>query len=519
MKESWWRCSSYVGFMMSTVLAPGAVASHDHGYQIHQLEKNHDLVRHPKREASCQEIGYSLCPASANGGCCPENYACAASSCYVTTAGPTTACGTSGYYYCPMSANPGYCCPIGAVCNRTGCVPPVGVTSTSQSCPVSEFACTASPFGCCPHGMRCGAGTCYATTPETFFTSSTVTSTNSDGDTVTAVVTSTIVTTPGPASASATEAAGLTALIASTVSKLPSIETDSSSSDNGRGGLTGAQIGGIVGGVIALFAIVVAIAGVIIWHLRRTEKAAKEAQAAIASKHETSSGNPPSQKSGFGQSITEVDGEIDSVARASRNAHYRAHSDNSSTIGGYRSRSATPNQWGSNAPSTPPTWPGYMAQPPPSETPEARQASFDSYGVRQENSSSAPPRPSVDSQGSHPHSHNYAHSRQHSNSNASELDGGGGGVSELPDTPDPNDEASRRRSGSITQTPKAQVRRSSDPSGSSRGSPAPIGMPLGPLPEIGELHGHYGPPDLAAGQTAARLHHKDSSISSSPGGS
>ncbi|KAI2463840.1 hypothetical protein F4781DRAFT_99615 [Annulohypoxylon bovei var. microspora] len=504
MMRELWGCSSCVGLVVLAILTPATIAtSYDEIYEVHIWEKNHNVFRHPKREASCQESNYYLCSASVNGGCCPEGYACAVSSCYATTAGPTSACGTEGYYNCPLTAGAGNCCPVGYICNRSGCLPPAGVSS--ESCAASYFACTSSPYGCCPNGMVCGSYSCYASNPATFAVSDTVTTTNSKGDTITTVVTSTTVITPGPdSSATSATIAAVPKLVASTVSKLPSIETDtsSSSSSGGGGGLTPSQIGGIIGGAVALLVVIVAIAAVVIWQLKRTERATK---AASGSRHESSSGQPRSQKSGFGQpSISEVDGQ-DSIARA-RNAHLRSLSDDSTV--GERSPSQTPNLYGSNTSSTPPAWQGYFTRLPPSDSSDGRQSSLDSY-ARHDNGT-YPQRVSVESQGTH------THRRQ--TSNASELDGSANSVSEL-DANEANDPA-RQRSSSITRTPVSHVRRTSDPSGSSRGArgenSTAIGNPLGTLSEVNELHGYYGSPDLAVGQTAAKLYQQNASVNSLP---
>ncbi|KAI1759085.1 hypothetical protein GGR53DRAFT_178965 [Hypoxylon sp. FL1150] len=484
------RTSPRVRFLVLAVLAPTAITAHDQLYQIHQLVKNNDFIRHPKREASCQQAGYNLCPASVDGGCCPDGYACAVSSCYATTAGPTTACGRAGYYNCPITAGAGTCCPVGYICNKQSCEPPAGVTGYSATCPTSYFGCPSSlGYGCCPNGMQCGSQTCYNTTPMTFPVSATVTATNANGDAITTVITTTEVVTPGGPDASATSSfSGLAAvpkLIPSTVSKLPAIETGSSDTDTDSdgGGLSGTQLGGIVGGAIALLLIILTVAAIILLRLKRTEEAAR---AAPGSSHDqtTSSGPPPSRKSGFGQpSISEVDGtDVDySVA-------YRARSPSSTTAGGgLHSRSETPYCYGSNASTTPPL-----------DSDGGRQSSMDSYGVRSGDNAGA--RPSVDSQGSRA----YGHARQHSD--VSELDGSvvsAHGVSEL-DTPEAA-EAARRRSSSITRK------------GRGEGTAAAVAVPLGTLDEVMELHGHYGPMDHAVGETAARLRAKNSSISSLPG--
>ncbi|KAI8958881.1 hypothetical protein F5Y11DRAFT_26461 [Daldinia sp. FL1419] len=504
--------AGWIGFAALTALASTVGAMHDNRYQIHQLGKNHNLLRHPKREASCQQSGYTLCPASVNGGCCPEHYACAVSSCYATTAGPTSACGRSGYYNCPFTAGPGACCPVGWLCGSDvdDCKPPAGESYT-LSCPVSWFGCASSlGYGCCPDGMVCGKTTCYGTSLKTLPVSETITTTNAKGDTITTVVTSSSVISPGPdpSDTSSAAAAGVVKLIPSTVSKLPAIETSNSGSGNGGDGLSQAQIGGIVGGAIGLLGIIIVIAAIILWRLKRAEKAAK---AATKSRHGNSNGEPRSQKTGYGQfSISEVDGtDVDSIVRA-QNAHFRARSD-SSTVGD-QSRSETPNYYGSNASTTPPTWPGYFAQAPRSEASDGRQSSLDSYGARHDTGFF--PRASVDSEASR------THARQRSNT--SELDGsiGAHGVSEL-DSPDALEAARRRSNSSSRPPPKVQVRRSSDPSGNSRGTrgegATPTTAHLGTLAEISELHGYYGSPSLAVGQTAAKLNKKNSTISSVPG--
>ncbi|KAI1800758.1 hypothetical protein F4811DRAFT_496976 [Daldinia bambusicola] len=501
-----------IGFAVLVVLTPTTSAMHDHEYQMHWLKKNHNVLRHPKREAVCQQSGFTLCPESANGGCCPENYACAVSSCYAATAGPTSACGSTGYYNCPITAGGGVCCPVGYLCgsNAQDCLPPVG-SSYSQSCPSSWFGCASSfGYGCCPNGMLCGTATCYGASPKTLPVSETVTTTDSKGHTITTVVTSSTVISPGPdpSDTSSAAVAGVPKLIPSTVSKLPSIETGGSSDRSGNG-LSQAQIGGIVGGAIGLLAVIIIIAAIILWRLKRTEKAVK---AAAKSRGRNSNGEPRSQKSHYGQvSVSEVDGtDVDSFMRI-RNAHFRSRSDSSTA--GEPSRSETPNYYGSNASATPPSWPGHSAHSPGVDAFDGRQSSPDSYGAHHDNVFS-PQRPSVDSEAHRTHVRQW--------SDVSELDGSvvsAHGVSEL-GSPDAL-EAARRRSNSSTRPPKVQVRRSSDPSGNSRGARgegATQGMvPLGTLNEISELHGYYGSPDLAVGQTAARLNKKGSTISSAPG--
>ncbi|KAI0180752.1 hypothetical protein GGR52DRAFT_4071 [Hypoxylon sp. FL1284] len=495
-------------FLALAVLAPELVAAGDELYQIHQLKKNQNLLRHPKREPSCQQPGYSLCPASVDGGCCPNGYACAVSSCYATTAGPTTACGLAGYYNCPIAAGAANCCPVGYICGDRGCDPPAEATGYTATCPTSYFGCPSSfGYGCCPNGMQCGSQTCYNTTPQTLPVSGTVTTTNANGDTITTVVTSTVVITPGGPDASATSSAsrlaGVPKLVPSTVSKLPAVETGSSSSSSSSsgGGLTGSQLGGIVGGAIALLLIMVAIAAIILWRLKRTEKAVRSAE--DARRHETTYGGPPqSQKSGFdGPSVSEVDGtDAESVARAraAAAAHYRARSPSFNNTTAPQSRSETPNYYGSNASATPPAWPGPAYAAPPSDASDGgRQSSLDSHAA-----AAAVARPSVESV-----SLGGGHSRQPSD--VSELEAGDGGsgrdgavAAEL-ETRDAAS-AAPRRSGSASRKGAARP---------ADGAAAPLGT----LDELTELHGHYGPADIAVGQTAARLRATNSSIGSGEG--
>lgn len=66
-----------------------------------------------KRAKDQCPMSYSLCPNSLGGDCCPDGYACAKQSCYVTTAAVSTCAGNTGYYACPFSLGGG-CCPQGS---------------------------------------------------------------------------------------------------------------------------------------------------------------------------------------------------------------------------------------------------------------------------------------------------------------------------------------------------------------------------------------------------------------------
>lgn len=67
-------------------------------------DKIHEAIQGQKRDASECPTDYQLCPKSMNGGCCPSNRSCGASSCYLSSAAPASACGVSGYTACGIDA-------------------------------------------------------------------------------------------------------------------------------------------------------------------------------------------------------------------------------------------------------------------------------------------------------------------------------------------------------------------------------------------------------------------------------
>ncbi|KAI5928175.1 hypothetical protein F4810DRAFT_181872 [Camillea tinctor] len=528
MQSSWGHLGR-VGLVALAALVRESVASNGDEYQLHWIDKDNNVLRHPKRDSSCQLADWSLCPASVNGGCCPNGYECDISSCYATTAGPSTACGRVGYYNCPLTAGAGSCCPVGFICaGGSACLPASG--QSSQSCPTSFFGCPSSlGYGCCPDGRVCGSGVCYDTTPTTLPVVFTTTRTESNGDVISTVVTTTSVITPGPdLSSSIAAAIGVPKLIPSTVAKQSAISTNSS--DNSTSGLSSAALGGIIAAVVVILIAIVVAAVLIIKRLRKTEKAAN----AAAESRRYDSSKPPtnSNKSGFGQpSVSEVDGvDVDPRRRARLSPHMRSQSD--STVAN-QSQSTTPGFLvsssggeGSSGTSSPPIWSqGVFGNILPSDVSDGRQSSQDNYGSggyqsdsndtnhNQSNNARYAQRVSYDSQVS------SFYGRRHW-SNASEMAGslyGAHGVSEL-DTLDASEAAARRQSNSsnLTRPGAAHVRRSSDPSTTTTttrtigdsGATAPIiaQPPLGTVTEIPlELHGHYGPPTLAIGQTAAKL--------------
>ncbi|KAA8572680.1 hypothetical protein EYC84_003274 [Monilinia fructicola] len=222
---------------------------------------------------------YQLCPKSMNGGCCPSNRSCGASSCYLSSAAPASACGVSGYTACGIDAGGG-CCPNGYSCATDGCSASPGV-SYSETCGVDSYLCPASlNYGCCKNGMGCGLNDCYSTAISTFTLTETYTTTDSSSHTQ--IVTSTLVTASTPASPSVaanTSKASAVPKLTPTATAIPKVEATSGSTPTSTG-LTKPEIGGIIGGA-AFILLVILIATFFI--LRRLKKVSKKYEAKTAS--------------------------------------------------------------------------------------------------------------------------------------------------------------------------------------------------------------------------------------------
>ncbi|KAH8678196.1 hypothetical protein BX600DRAFT_146881 [Xylariales sp. PMI_506] len=464
-------------------------------YPIHQLQKD-DRALH-RRDYTC-EADWSLCPDSDGGGCCPDNYACASTYCYATTAGPTSACGRSGYYNCP-SPNAGSCCPVGYICGDQ-CTPPAG---TTQTCSASYFACPSSlGYGCCPNGMACGIGACYSTNPSTAVVTIPVTTTNSAGSRITSVVTETTVITPSIITTS-TGAGAIPKLVASTISKEAAIETNSSS---GNSGLTQPQLGGIIGGVCVLLIAIIVAAIIIVRRLKKTAEVVESKRGSSAENQTRASTKP-----GFGPpTVTEIDvNDIDPLMQTPsiRPSHLLSRPELADVDlqqpSPARSPPLGPNQF------VPPTWSGQYNLVPSGGESSPRHPSIDSTtrgyydpAIYPQPPQSAGDRTSYDSQATAPATATSRHGRW---SNASEVSGsadGAHGFSELEALGD----GGHRRSGSgATRPAAAHIRRNSDghQRGLSDSSPVQAAL-LDTVTEVGELHGYYGPVNQQIGQTAAR---------------
>ncbi|KAI0141227.1 hypothetical protein GGR57DRAFT_420788 [Xylariaceae sp. FL1272] len=461
----------------------------DSQYEVQWIQKD-KILPLGKRKAVCQKENWSLCPSSVGGGCCPDNYSCDTASCYATTAGPTSACGLANHFSCPITAGAGACCPVGYICNTNGgCDPPEGQT---VDCPASYFNCPVSfGGGCCPDGRICGSGVCYAGTPSTYTVSASTTTTNSEGHTVTTVVTYTTLLTDGPRTATeSASAAGVPQLVPSTVAKEPAVQTsDDSGSHNG---LSSGALGGLVAGVIVILIVVIAATTFIVLRLRKAERAANAAQLAAEPKHDSSNGHSSSHKPGFGQpSVSEIDASTDvdpSTQMPIMHPSPQIRSRSASSILGDRTPSHTPN-FSNSGTSSPPIWGVPFNYAPSSNASDGRQSSLDSYPQLDNRNVPTFGRMSVESHGS------YGHSRQPSDT--SELEAPHG-ESELESTGPNGESTSRRRSSSAS---RGHNRKGSDlPGQHGRGdsSTIPVSPPLGTVNEIHESHGcHWPIPEIS----------------------
>ncbi|KAI1817630.1 hypothetical protein GGS20DRAFT_507843 [Poronia punctata] len=500
------NCAGLLLLVLAMTQQVEATPASDNEWEVLWVEKSYNVFQHAKRREYCPQDGWSLCPPSVNGGCCPDGFACESAACHATTGGAAPCPNSPGYYSCPITAGPGGCCKLGTVCGSGVCIPPPD--GPAVSCPADSFACPASlGGGCCRTGQNCGHGICFYATPKTDQVTEGVTTTDSRGRETVTVVTRTTTYTEGPITtgSSSLGATTIPQFFPSTVSKIEAQETDDSSS--GATGLSSGALGGIVAGVIVLLVSIIGAATFIILRLKRAERAAKAAEAAAESKRESSNSRSRSHKPGFGQpSVSEIDTvtDIDSQQFPIMGHSPRPRTRTLSSVAGGASRS-TPNFTISGTSSPPPLG---IFNYVPSEFSDGRQSSLDSYGQRDNNNNSrVSHRISADAD----QYLQYGHSRHPSET--SELEGPHG-TSEL-ETLDAEAEA-RRRSGSATRAGiKPQARWSGDSSGPARGrgdSNAPAAS-LDTVNEIHELHGHYGPPDAVSGQTAARLDKGHSSSS------
>lgn len=131
--------------------------------------------------------------------------------------------------------------------------------------------------------MGCGTSACYNTSPST---SVIVAATTTDGSATTITRTTVITPTEAPSGSSDGATEGVAKIYPSTYSKVAatSSDDDTSTHSGSKGGLTKGELGGIIGGAVALLIIVLAVSFFIIKRLAKTERA-------VQSRRETTSGS------------------------------------------------------------------------------------------------------------------------------------------------------------------------------------------------------------------------------------
>ncbi|KAK3315394.1 hypothetical protein B0H66DRAFT_343912 [Apodospora peruviana] len=530
-----WSCSSCIGLLFFGLLGREATASlvgEKHDF-VHRVAKAQVTVHPVRRDegGNCPQSAQILCPASLSGGCCPDSYACGTDSCYATTMGVTSACGYMNYYNCPATANGG-CCPVGFICAEKDCNAPVGVTDTFTQCPSNYFLCPKEyNGGCCMNGMGCGPDQCYSTAPVTTTITQTVTTT-SDGKTITTTKTAVTVATPSPPSGKPTDPANFFPKLRST--SIPKISEIPTKQDVG---LSKSQLGGIVGGAVALLVIVVIATIIIIRRLKHVEdvvESRKDSSSGVRTKSQSHA-----QMEHYGRHLHIAQADMDNTSidplMITPNSNNTGSGTGTPQIGGgLRDRS--------NSDNFPPSQRGRGD----SVDAAGRQGSLDSAGYfdipprvhniprgAQQQMSTAAMRASADSHATGQYSHyGYHHWRQQSN--ASELSDGSDGVAgvvspfgvpeldstgqyaELPSGDhEQTGDVRSRSSSAAAASPRpsfGHARRRSDSNGpradGTPGGAAGVGG-FGPLDVVNEsaevMHGYYGPRNQQTGQTAAGL--------------
>ncbi|KAG9246028.1 hypothetical protein BJ878DRAFT_317873 [Calycina marina] len=238
----------------------------------------HDGIQGQKRDmASCQ-AGFSMCPDSMNGGCCPSDRVCGTSSCFASSAAPASACGKANYIACDINDGGG-CCPSNYVCGRAGCSPMAGVFQ-SETCGVNSYLCPESlNFGCCGTGMACGFANCYSTEIVTLTMVDTVITAEASSE---KTLLNTIVSTIAPSiptEAYTTKQTGIlpkiTESVAPEISKSKAIDTSSA------GGSFKSQLGAIISGIVILLIIILFAAFLILKRLSNVKRVMDESSKKI----------------------------------------------------------------------------------------------------------------------------------------------------------------------------------------------------------------------------------------------
>ncbi|KAL2075844.1 hypothetical protein VTL71DRAFT_787 [Oculimacula yallundae] len=249
----------------------------------------HNGIQGQKRDMNSCPPSYNLCPKAMKGGCCPEDRVCGTSSCFPKSVASASACGKSGYQACGIPEGGG-CCPSDYQCATNGCIPRAGVNDV-RTCSADAYLCPASlNYGCCKSGLGCALDGCFATSISTFTYTKTLTTTDESSKPHT--LTTTIIATTvlnAPDATETVETDGLRGKTFPSQTAIAKVEatgiTDS--------GLTKPQMGGIIGGAIAILGVILIVAFIIIKRLNRAIRVSEQAN---SNTHSSSSGNRSSPR-------------------------------------------------------------------------------------------------------------------------------------------------------------------------------------------------------------------------------
>jgi hypothetical protein len=349
-------------------------------------------------------------------------------------------------------------------------------------------------YGCCKIGLGCGVENCYSTGVSSFTLTQIITTT--DAQSREKIFTTTITSETTPYVPAETTSRGLAAGVVPKVSSVPSAIPKTEPTPKASGGLTSAQLGGIIGGAVGLL-LVLLVATFII--LRRLNKAIK---ASTGTKTQTQASNDNAGVKYHRPSPSDIDAmsvdplmvspsEVSGTPRFASSQSTPFEADSSPV---FRSPFSPPDpphttyQTGYNAVSTSDAAASWNRHGSLESTPSMRQSVGSYFDI-----------PPYDPR----YSHQYRHGRHWSDASlqsvetqtAIELDAGadGGRRSSLQRAiHGVGNIAGRRRSGSVTQLEGSHKDGSRRPERaySPPGNSGQLGHSLGFIPEAGESGVH-----------------------------
>ncbi|KAH0496147.1 hypothetical protein TgHK011_003526 [Trichoderma gracile] len=274
------------GFIVDALV----IRRHDASQRMAEPPQTTQRATSLQRKDEVCGVNMKLCPASLGGNCCPENYDCTSNGCTSPRSSTETAFASSSSY---------------------------------SSCPNGQRLCPSSVgFGCCPDGMACGVSRCYSTQPVTETVVTPITTTASGR--VTTITTTSVTVRSWSIPSGLGSLDGRTndnndsQAAESTPTSVPKYVPSSTETDGDDGNdesLSTTQLGGIIGGAIALLALVIAAACVMIRHIDRL--------AAQLSRKSSSSRSRTATKQTSLSSLSSRSSRTDSTTASSRRSRTR----------------------------------------------------------------------------------------------------------------------------------------------------------------------------------------------------